>query len=403
MMRGSCGVFSARLATLALVLTSLASAAAADPLRIFAAGSLSGAMPELVAASGLPADAVAPPVFGPAGLLRQRIEAGEHADLFASADLAQPQHVADTLHAGVVVPYARNAVCLVTTAAKGITAANMLARMLDPAVRLATSTPGADPGGDWAEAVFERADAVHPGAKATLEAKALRLFGGPTAMVPTNGHTPGGAVLLQDRADAVVYYCSSAPEIVKEVPGAISLPLPPALAVQPVNGMLVSVDNPAAMHLALFMLSDAGQAILRKHNFLPVLSAPAVVTVVGPDGASPLSADALAGLAAAEVTVTGEHGEPSRYSGPLLLRVLEQTGAIGGDFHSHVHASLLVAGVDGYSATVALGEIDPAFEGKGAILATSQDGKPLAHPRLILPGDKRLGRSVRDVSTIELH
>ena len=50
--------------------------------------------------------------------------------------------------------------------------------MLDPGLKLATSTPGADPGGDYVWAVFARADAVHPGAKATLEAKALKSVGG---------------------------------------------------------------------------------------------------------------------------------------------------------------------------------------------------------------------------------
>jgi ABC-type molybdate transport system substrate-binding protein len=386
----------------ALALTLVAGTAAADPLQIYAAGSLAGTMQELIAASGLPADAVAPPVFGPAGLLGQRIAGGEHADLFASADMAQPQRVAGTTHAGLLVPYARNRLCLVTMAAKGITAANMLDRMLDPLLRLATSTPGADPGGDWAEAVFDRADAIHPGAKAALDAKALRLFGGPATMVPTNGHTPGGAILLQDRADAVLYYCSGAADILKEVPGSVSVPLPPALAVEPVNGMLVAPDSPAAMHLALFMLSDPGQAILRKHNFLPVLAAPAAVTIVGPDGSSPLSADALAAIGDTDLTVPGERGGEQHYRGPLLMRVLEQAGAAGGDFHAHVGQSLLVTGTDGYGAVIALGEIDPAFEGKAAILATSRDGKPLAHPRLIVPGDKRLGRSVRDVATIEL-
>jgi molybdate transport system substrate-binding protein len=40
-------------------------------------------MQELIAASGLPQGAVASPVFGPAGMLRQRLMAGEPADLFA--------------------------------------------------------------------------------------------------------------------------------------------------------------------------------------------------------------------------------------------------------------------------------------------------------------------------------
>lgn len=40
------------------------------PVKVFAAGSLSGALPQLISASGLPANRVDKPVFGPAGLLR---------------------------------------------------------------------------------------------------------------------------------------------------------------------------------------------------------------------------------------------------------------------------------------------------------------------------------------------
>ena len=75
-------------ALLAMSVLATMPAKAADPIRIYAAGSLGAVMPELVAASGLPADAVAAPVFGPAGVLRQRLLAGEVADLFASADMA---------------------------------------------------------------------------------------------------------------------------------------------------------------------------------------------------------------------------------------------------------------------------------------------------------------------------
>jgi ABC-type molybdate transport system substrate-binding protein len=34
--------------------------------------------------------------------------------------------------------------------------------MLDPAVRLITSTPKADPAGDYAEAIFAKIDATRP-------------------------------------------------------------------------------------------------------------------------------------------------------------------------------------------------------------------------------------------------
>ena len=391
-----------RLITACLAMLLLAPAARAEPIRVYAAGSLSGAMGELIAASGLPADAVAPPVFGPAGLLRQRIEGGEHADLFASADLSQPQRLADSGRSGPVVPFARNTNCLVTRRALGITPDTMLDRLLDPKLRLATSTAGADPGGDYALAVFARADTVHPGARATLGAKAMQLFGGPAVIVPTNGNSPGAAVLLADRADAVLEYCSSAAAALREVPDTIATPLPPTLEVGPVYGLAVLGDNPDAQRLALFIVSAPGQAILVRHGLLPVLSPPAeapVLTILGPSGrASALSMADLRAMPAATLDLPGGHGAPQHLSGPALWPLLQRAGAIDPDFHHHVRQTVTATGSDGYSATLAAGEIDPEFEGKPAILATEQDGKGLAAPRLAIPGDKRLGRDVRDVT-----
>ena len=47
--------------------------------------------------------------------------------------------------------------------------------MLDPAVKLGTSTPKADPSGDYAFEVFAKAEKLKPGANAALEKKALQL------------------------------------------------------------------------------------------------------------------------------------------------------------------------------------------------------------------------------------
>lgn len=256
----------------AATLLAMAAPVRAEGARVYAAGSLSAALPALISAAGLKPDAVAPPVFGPAGLLRRRIEGGETADLFLSADLAQPRAVAGAHPGALVLPFARNRLCVAVRPGLTATPDTLLDMMLDPAVRLATSTPGADPGGDYAEAVFDRADRLHPGAKATLDAKAMRLVGGPTTMVAVAGHSPTAAIFLADRADLLIYYCSGAPATLREVPGLTVVALPPALAVPAVYGAVVLTDDPAAQRLALFILSDAGQAILSAHGLLPVLA-----------------------------------------------------------------------------------------------------------------------------------
>jgi molybdate transport system substrate-binding protein len=385
-----------------LLATAAASGAQADPLKIFAAGSLSGVIGELVAASGIPAASVAPPVFGPAGLLGERIEGGEIADVFASADMHQPQRIAAERPAVNVVPFARNRMCAIGGKSLGMTPSTVLDRMLDPSLRLATSTPGADPGGDYALAVFTRAEAVHRGAQATLQAKAQALYGGPTAMVPTNGHTPGGAILLAKRADILLYYCSAGADVVREVPDSVSVPLPAALEPVPVYGMAVLSPNPDASRFALFTLSPRGQAILAQHGLLPVLSSnTGGVTILTPtEQPSFISLPDLRALPSTTAMVNADAGPEAHYAGPTLWSVLQQAGAIDPNFHKRVNQQVIVTGQDGYSVTVGMGEIDPEFENKQVILATERDGKPVDAPRLAVPGDKRAGRSVRDVASI---
>ena len=88
-------------------------------------------LPKLIAASGLPAGSFAPPVFGPAGALRQRLLKGERADLFASADSAQPRLVVGA-KGGLVVPFARNRMCVIAPDTQGLTQANQyLSTVLD--------------------------------------------------------------------------------------------------------------------------------------------------------------------------------------------------------------------------------------------------------------------------------
>jgi molybdate transport system substrate-binding protein len=238
----------------------------ADSLRVYAAGSLSGAFTEMLKDFPAPSDSVAAPVFGPSGVLRERIEHGEAADILASADMAQARKLATA--GQPVIMFTRNRLCALGR--PGLTTENLLDRMLDPAVRLGTSTPGADPGGDYAWAIFARAEALHPGARAVLEAKALKLVGGPNTPPLVAGHGAVQGVFLANRADIMLGYCSGSGPVVKEVPGLVSVTVPAALSVGPAYGMVVLSDHPLAERFALFVMSERGQAILARYGFDPV-------------------------------------------------------------------------------------------------------------------------------------
>ncbi len=247
-------------------------AEAPAPLRVYAAGSLTGAFNALLQAFGTPPGTAARPTYGPSGLLRERLERGEPADLFASADMGQPQRLADAGRGTPVVLFARNRMCALGRGGLGLTEANLLDRLLDPAVKLATSTPGADPGGDYAWAVFARAEQVRPGARATLEGKAQQLVGGPGMAPLVPGQGPSEGVFLSGRADVMLGYCSGTDTLRRTLPDLAAVPLPDALEVGPEYGMTVLSANPAAARFALFVMSGPGQAILARHGLIPVAS-----------------------------------------------------------------------------------------------------------------------------------
>ena len=53
-------------------------------------------------------------IFGPSGLLRERVEKGEAVDVLASADMDQPNRLVSAGWAGFATPFARNSLCLFT-------------------------------------------------------------------------------------------------------------------------------------------------------------------------------------------------------------------------------------------------------------------------------------------------
>src|SRR5262249_3850658 len=173
-----------RMKALLLLAMLVSSAQAQEPVRVYAAGSLRAAFTE--AATDFRAKTGSPVAltFGASGLLKERIEKGEGADGFASANREHPQALEEAGRAGPARTFARNRLCALARPELKVASDTLLERMLDPAVKLGTSTPKADPSGDYAFELFAKAEAVQPGARARLEAKALKLTGGPDSPQP---------------------------------------------------------------------------------------------------------------------------------------------------------------------------------------------------------------------------
>ena len=119
-----------------------------------------------------------------------------------------------------------------------------------------------------------------------------------------------------------------------------------------------------------------------------------------------LTAPQLAGMTSRTVSVSyrTERGDERHTAvGIPLSALVDQAGVVlaQGREHDELSIGIVVIGLDGYRALISYGEMAPAFGNRGVLLATSADGKPLARPWLVVPGDLRGARYVKDV--VELH
>jgi molybdate transport system substrate-binding protein len=167
-----------------------------------------------------------------------------------------------------VVLFARNRLCALARPGLDVTPAALLDRMLDSSVKLGTSTPKADPSGDYAWEVFRKADKLSPGASAALEKKALQLTGGPSSPPAPQGRSVYGGLLAQGAADIFLTYCTNALAAQRENPVQQIVALPDALAVGADYGLTVMNGASApAYQFAMFIPSAEGQRTLAKHGF----------------------------------------------------------------------------------------------------------------------------------------
>jgi len=240
-------------------------------VQLYAAGSLRAAMTEVVQAFNASGGPAVNATYGASGLLRERIEKGEPAEVFASADVGNPQALARAGRAAAPVVFVRNRLCALV--AQGVEASSdgLLDRMLDPRVKLGTSTPKADPSGDYAWQLFEKAERLRPGAFKLLDAKALKLTGGPDSPPAPADRSIYGVMVAEQKADIFLTYCTNAMQAVREVPGARMIAVPESLAVGADYGLTIVTGAPAgARRFAEFVMSPSAQAIFARHGFTPV-------------------------------------------------------------------------------------------------------------------------------------
>lgn len=237
-------------------------------LRLYAAGSLRAALTDVAAFFAAQSGHQVEAKYGPSGLLNDAIAGGAGADLFAAANMDYPRALNRTGKGGPVFRFARNHLCALVRPGLDVDSAHLVARMLDPAVKLGTSTPCSDPSGDYAFAVFRKLDDLEPGAGAVLRSKARMLTGSADSAVPPAGRSAYGWHIAEGRADIFLVYRTAGAEAQRQYPGQHIVELPPALAVAADFGLTVIAGAPpSAQQLADFILSPAGQDVLVGYGF----------------------------------------------------------------------------------------------------------------------------------------
>jgi molybdate transport system substrate-binding protein len=254
----------------AVVLAITSSVACAGDLVVYGAGSLREAIGQIASEFGHDHGLTVKTQFGPSGRMRERIEKGEHVDLFTSADVGHARKLVEDGRASVMALFVRNTVCLLSPTKFGATTQTTLDKLLDPKVHIGISPPKIDPLGDYTERLFALIDQLRPGNGAAIQARTVILDTPPGAPPPRSGDTDVDAI-LDGRVDAAIVYCSSRDRYAQLLPDASIVQLPSELQVGPEYALAVLKDaDPAAQLLALTILSPEGQKILAQRGFKPV-------------------------------------------------------------------------------------------------------------------------------------
>jgi ABC-type molybdate transport system substrate-binding protein len=257
-----------------VLLAALAASPAAmskEAVTVHAAGSLRAALTELAQAFEAQTKQPVQFSFGASGLLKDRLLTGERSELFASANMEHPQALVAAGRAQAVQPFASNALCALATPAFLLNGKTLATRLLDADVKLGTSTPRADPSGDYAWQMFDRIEATGAapaGSAAALKARALQLTGGPSSPPPPAGRNVYGVLVAQGQADVFITYCTNATLALREQPQLKVLPVPQAINVAAQYGLaIVEPSTEGARAFVAFLLGPRGQAVLAAHGF----------------------------------------------------------------------------------------------------------------------------------------
>ena len=405
---------------LLLSVVGITNAQSSQTLTVFAASSLTDAFGEIgnnfkAAHSGV--DVVFN--FGSSSTLATQLTEGAAADIFASANATQMQvAVTGKRIAGAPKTFAKNRLILIVPT-DNPAKIQTLHDVANKGVKLVIAAPKV-PVRDYTDAMLKKlaADPAYGDAYQTA-------FTANVVSEEDNVRQVSAKVSLGEADAGFVYKSDVTPDIADKV---LAIQIPDAvntLASYPIAATDNASDPKLAQDFIDYVLSDAGQAILVKWNFISykIPAVPATITLptdgtLTVDGQvfNPLSltADAVkANYTSQSVDVSyisGKDTVKASFKGVKLWDILSAAQPnVNADVKNDKLSMYIVAtGSDGYQAVIGWGEIDPDFGNQNILVAYEQDGKALDGLRLVVPADARGGRyvsglidlSLRDAPTI---
>jgi len=382
--------------------------------------------------------------FGASSQLAAQLGQGARADAFASADQAQMDNAKKTdVLSGPDTVFARNRLVLITPRDNPahIAAVKDLANV---GVKFVTAQPSV-PIGQYTLQMLDKAVADPSyGAdfKTSVQAN--------TVSQEDNVRQVVSKVQLGE-ADAAIVYSTDATPLVRDQLQIIQVPDPlQTLANYPI-AVARGANASGGEAFVAYVLGQQGQATLARWGFLPPSpsgsaavsatpsspgSPPPAATGSAPAAAAPapmaasstfsptvelkgllgnprtLSREDLMALPPETVQVSflaGQGTDAGSFTGTRLLNVFD---AVGGaklptdGNNAKLRVSVMVTAADGYQVAFGWGELDPEFGAAPVLLAYTRDGQSMGEKqgmaRIVVPGDKRGGRYVSMVKSIEL-
>jgi molybdate transport system substrate-binding protein len=434
--------------------TTAAKSAAAAPVSgevvVFAASSLTDVFQDMANAfQAANPNAKLTFNFGASSQLATQLGQGASADVFASADTTQMDNARKSgAVTGQDMVFAGNRLVLITPK-DNPAHVNSVKDLANDGVKFVTAQPSV-PIGQYTAQMLDKASA-DPNYGSDFKSKVQAN----TVSQEDNVRQVVSKVQLGEADAAIVYSTDPTPQVRDQL-NIIDVPNPiQTLASYPIA---VAKGNNASggEAFASYVLGPEGQATLKKWGFLPPpqASASAQATPSAGGGQPPAaSGGAASGSASAaanapipavasstfapEVAIKGLVGTPrsftrddlmqlpaetvnvsfqagqgttqANFTGTRLLNVFDAAGGAklptDGN-NAKLRTTVMVTGADGYQVALGWGELDPEFGAAPILLAYSQDGKPMGDKqgmaRLVVPGDKRGGRYVSTVKSIEI-